>query len=383
MHCGGDRIRVLQVITRLAARGAPRHVIDLSERLDRQRFEVDILTGTPDPDEGCLLEEARGRGVRVGVVEEMGRAVKPVQDVRALVQVRWKIRRGDYDVVHTHISKAGVLGRTAARAEGVPVVVHTYHGPVAELQKSRSLLAVERWAARKADVLIAVSESAMEHQLALGIGRRDQYRVIHNGIDLEYFQQRVNGSIRDQIGGGPVIGTVGSLTVEKGTEDLITSAGLLVERFPELRVCFVGDGSQRRLLMAHAKREGLSDHVMFAGNVADVRPWLTAFDVFVLPSRNEGMSRALLEAMACGCAVVATDVGAAAALVKEDEVLVAPGDVGGLSEAIGELLSEPEKRSRAGEMGREVAARFDVGLMSDEVGRVYEEVLAANRRPHG
>ena len=73
MHCGGDRIRVLQVITRLAARGAPRHVIDLSERLDRERFEVDILTGTPDPDEGCLLEEARGRGVRVGVVEEMGR----------------------------------------------------------------------------------------------------------------------------------------------------------------------------------------------------------------------------------------------------------------------------------------------------------------------
>ena len=371
-----DRIRVLQIITRLAARGAPRHVIDLSERLDVERFDVTILTGTPEKDEGNLVEEARSRGVRVDVVVEMWRAVRPLADLLALLKIYRFVKRGRYDIVHTHISKAGILGRAAARLAGVPIVVHTYHGPVREL-RSRILLRVERWAARRTDVLIAVGEGVVGHQLSRGIGTPEQYQVIPNGIDLEYFHNSsANGSIRDELGPGPVIGTVGSLTAEKRTEDLISASASLRGRFPGLRVCIVGDGKQRPALEAQVEQMGLAEQVVFAGNVRDVRRWMSAFDLFVLPSRSEGMSRALIEAMAMGCPVIATTVGDAPRLL-EAEQLVPPANLNDLASAIAGLLADDEKRQRVGDRNREVAARFDLASMVGDVGKVYDRLLSA------
>mgnify|MGYP003733864647 CR=1 FL=1 len=240
---GGERIRVLQIITRLAARGAPRHVLDLALRIDSERFDVSILTGTPEPDEGDLLDEARRRGLCVDVIAQMCRPVRPIQDLVALYKIFRFIRRGRYSVVHTHISKAGILGRIAAWLARTPVVLHTYHGPVEELSNP-VLLAVERWVARRTDILIAVSPGVVEHQLALRLGRAEQYEVIPNGIDHEWYQSSTGqvDALRASLGGQPVIGTIGSLTAEKGTEGLINAAATLREGFPELRVCIVGDG---------------------------------------------------------------------------------------------------------------------------------------------
>jgi glycosyltransferase involved in cell wall biosynthesis len=371
------KIRVLQIITRLAVRGAPRHVIDLAERLDSERFDVSILTGTPEEDEGNLVEEARGRGIRVDVIVEMRRAVRPLADLLVLLKIYRFIKRGGYDIVHTHISKAGILGRAAARLAGVPAVVHTYHGPVRELQ-SRILRRAERWAARRTDVLIAVSEGVVDHQLSQGIGESEQYQVLPNGIDLKRFHGVANGSIRDELGTGPVIGTVGSLTPEKGTEDLISAAASLRERFTGLCLCIVGDGRERPALEAQVEQMGLSGHVVFAGNVSDVRQWLAAFDLFVLPSRSEGMSRALVEAMAAGCPVIATTVGDAPRLLVAEQ-LVPPANVADLAGAIAGLLSNDGKRQRSSDRSRKIAARYDLASMVGEVEKVYDEMLGTKK----
>jgi glycosyltransferase involved in cell wall biosynthesis len=371
-----QRIRVLQIITRLAARGAPRHVLDLAERLDGERFEVSILTGTPEADEGDLLEEARSRGLRVDVTPEMRRAVGPLRDLISLYKIYRFIRRGRFDVVHTHISKAGILGRIAAWMAGTPVVLHTYHGPVNEL--SNPLLStVERWVARRTQTLIAVSPSVVEHQLSLGIGAREQYEVVRNGIDLEWYQKSCGegNELRASLGGQPVIGTIGSLTAEKGTEELIGAAAILRGQFPDLRVCVVGDGVKREALQASVQEAGLADHVLFVGNVNDVRGWLSAFDVFVLPSHSEGMSRSLLEAMAAGCAAVATQVGDAAGLL-DASCLVAIGDEVGLAEAIRLLLSDDVERDKQQQVNRAVAGGHDLATMTKHVAGLYESGLA-------
>ena len=377
---GRERIRVLQVITRLAARGAPRHVLDLAQRLAGEGFDVSILTGTPEPDEGDLLAEALSRGLRVDVISEMRREVRPMRDLIALYKVYRFIRRGRFDVVHTHISKAGILGRVAAWLARTPVVVHTYHGPVEELSRPL-LLAVERWVACRTDALIAVSPSVAEHQLGRGLGRREQYEVIPNGIDLEWYQAPVSDAeeLRASLGGGPVIGTIGSLTSEKGTEALIAAAAVLRGRFPDLRVCIVGDGHRREPLRAQAEAFGLSGQVLFAGTVTDVRAWLQAFDVFVLPSHSEGMSRSLLEAMAAGRAAVATSVGDAPGLL-DHSCLVPAGDLAGLAEVVTRLLVDGEERQRQQDRNRCVAANHDLQSMAAHVSRLYES-CSQRRKP--
>mgnify|MGYP005632096733 CR=1 FL=1 len=378
---GGERIRVLQIITRLAARGAPRHVLDLALRIDSERFDVSILTGTPEPDEGDLLDEARRRGLCVDVIAQMCRPVRPIQDLVALYKIFRFIRRGRYSVVHTHISKAGILGRIAAWLARTPVVLHTYHGPVEELSNP-VLLAVERWVARRTDILIAVSPGVVEHQLALRLGRAEQYEVIPNGIDHEWYQSSTGqvDALRASLGGQPVIGTIGSLTAEKGTEGLINAAATLREGFPELRVCIVGDGHRRESLRAQAEALDLASHVVFTGNVNDVRGWLSAFDLFVLPSHREGMSRSLLEAMAVGRAAVATSVGDAASLL-DASCLVPPADVHSLVEAIRRLLVDSDERQRQEERNLLAAARFDLQSMAAHVSGLYTSRLALRTAP--
>jgi glycosyltransferase involved in cell wall biosynthesis len=371
----GERVRVLHIITRLAARGAPRHVLDLAQRLDGEGFDVSILTGTPEVDEGNLLTEARTRGLQVEVVDEMRRAVRPIQDLIALYKIFRMIRRGCFDIVHTHISKAGILGRVAAWVARTPVVMHTYHGPVEELSNP-VLLAVERWVAKRTDVLIAVSPSVVEHQLALGLGCREQYEVVPNGIDLQWYQEATGATVdlRASLGGEPILGTIGSLTAEKGTEVLISAAAVLCRSFPELRVCIVGDGSARDALAAQVEALGLSNHVVFVGNVEDVRGWLSVFDVFALPSYREGMSRSLLEAMAAGCAAVATNVGDAPEML-DASCLVAAGDIDGLVEAITRLLNDDDERHRQHEHNQTVAGRHDLQIMTTRMAQLYASHL--------
>ena len=362
-------------------------MLDLASHLDPARFEVEILAGRGESGEGSLWEEAAERGVMTHRVDALQRAVHPIKDALALGALYRRIKHGQYDVVHTHISKAGVLGRLAAKWTGGPAIVHTYHGKVEELERRRSLVsrayvASERRAAGMAHALIAVGKAVEEHLLKMGVGTPEQFRVIPNGIDLEWFESEGEWSRPEGLRGHPLIGCVCSLTREKGVDVLLQAIGRLVGRYPELQVCVVGDGPLRADLEHEARELGIGERVMFVGITADVRPWLAASDLFVLPSRSEGTPRALLEAMAMGTAVVATRTGGTPEIVEDgvSGMLVEAEDASGLGRGIGGMLDDAARRQALGEGGQQrVRLSFGLAGMVDGVAALYEECLERTR----
>ncbi len=375
------KIRVLHLVTRLVRRGVPRHVLDIASGLDPERFEVEVLAGRGEDWEGSLWEEAKERGVVVHRVESLQRAINPARDAIAFWKLLRRMRQGKYDVVHTHISKAGFLGRVAARCAAVPVVVHTYHGRVEELNsgtlRGRVLTACERYAARMSDSLVAVSAEELREKMAAGIGSGDKYRLIHAGIDLHRYQTEKDWSQPAAVVGDPVIGTIGTLTHEKGIDQLIEALPAVMKQHPGLQLCIVGAGPMEMSLRKTAAHVAVDAAVHFAGMVEDVRPWLSAFDVLVQPSRSEGLALAVLEAMAMGVAVVATDVGGMAEAV-EDGVngrLVPAGEIGALADALSAVLSDHSALKELGAAGTRRARSFSLECSANALGALYAQLL--------
>lgn len=373
--------RVLQILTRLAVRGVPRHVLDLSAALLARGHQVEVVAGQSEPGEGNLWEEAARRGIPATFVPALRRAVAPAADAAAFAGLYRHIRRTRPDIVHTHIAKAGVLGRLAARLAGVPALVHTYHGQIGELEgtslRSRLLRAGEALAARRSDALIAVSAYTAAGLQQLGVGRRDQYHVIRNGIDLERFAEPA-GERPNGLEGSPLLGAVASLTAEKGLDLLLQALPPLSAAHPHLRLFLLGDGPLRPALETQARALGLESRVRFCGNLPDIRPYLQAFDLLVLPSRREGLGLVLMEAMAAGIPVVAARVGGIPELVGHGQQgwLVPPEDPVALSEAIAHLLADPQLRGALAQGGRERASReFGLGTMVDQVEGLYHRLL--------
>ena len=374
------KIRVLHIVTRLVVRGVPRHVLEVAAGLDPERYQVEVLAGRSEPDEGSLWEEARDRGLTVHSVPALQRAVNPRADLAAFMAIFRAIRRGRYHIVHTHISKAGVLGRLAARCAGVPVVLHTYHGQVGEVLegtlKSRLLLASERFAARLSNALVAVSRETAQHLADHGVGA--DHQIIRNSIDLSHFGDWAGPPAA--LKGRPLLGAVGSLTPEKGFDLLVRAVLELLPELPELQVYILGDGPGRRPLQEQARSLGLEEVVHLPGIVPDVRPYLAAFDIFVQPSRSEGLSGALLEAMAMGRPVVATRVGGNPEAVVHGRtgLLVPPEDAPGLVRAIAGLWGDQAERRALSAAGRELVwSEFDRGNMICQIDELYQALLMA------
>jgi glycosyltransferase involved in cell wall biosynthesis len=378
------KIRVLQIVTRLAVRGVPYHVLNLAAGLDKRRYETAVLAGRSDPGEGSLLEDARSRGIAVIELPLLQRQIDPMTDVRAFAAVYRLLRSGRYHLVHTHISKAGFIGRLAARCAGVPVVVHTYHGWAQEVHDEsaagRVLLACEKLAARASDAVIAVSDSVVEDALANGIGTRPLYSVVPNGIDLTRFQRSEVPSDPSVLEGKPLVGAVGSMTSEKGFEVLLDAMVEVKRGFPHARLFVIGDGPLRADLENQAGRLELGETVKFLGRVEDVRSWLYAFDIVVQPSLREGQGLALLEAMAAGCPVIASRVGGIPDFVEDHEtgLLIPPGDSGALAGAICQLAGDEKRRQALARSGRErVRSSYSLERMIGGVETLYESLLAA------
>jgi glycosyltransferase involved in cell wall biosynthesis len=374
--------RVLQLLTRLAVRGVPRHVLDLSEGLLTRGHQVEVVAGQSEADEGSLWEEAGQRGIPATYLPGLQRALSPAADAAAFARLWQLIRRTRPDLVHTHISKAGVLGRLAASLAGVRAVVHTYHGQVEELEgpsfKSRLLRAAEAFAARRTDALIAVSAQTAAGLQATGVGKAQQYRVIRNGIDLNYFNPDLSPPPA-AVPGSPLLGAIASLTPEKGLDLLLQALPGLAARHPQLGLCLVGDGPLREALQVQVRALGLEARVHFSGNAPDVRPYLRAFDLLVVPSRREGQGRVLMEAMALGRPVVAAQVGGIPELVRHGHNgwLVPPEDPVVLGQAIAALLDNPPLRAALAQEGRTQAQEeFGLDTMLAQVEQLYLELLS-------
>jgi glycosyltransferase involved in cell wall biosynthesis len=378
------RLRVVQVITRFVRGGAQQVVLQLLRKLPREEFEQELLCGADGGAGGRLLEEAGATGARVRLLPGLVREVRPRSDLRALAGLADFFRRRRPDVVHAHTYKAGVLASVAGRLAGVRAVLFTPHGhifaPGAAIPgvpgggwKLEALRWVTRAAQSCAHRVTALSEPDLREQLLLGLSPRSKYVVVRNGVDVERF----GASGRRLFEGSPVVGAVGRFASEKGHRFFLEALFRVRQKLPGARGVLVGYGELEGELRNYARLLSLGDGVVFAGE-RDSSEVLPSFDLFVQPSLYESQGLAILEAMAAGRPVVATDVGGVRDAVRHGEtgLLVPPADPEALAAAIVRLAEAPEyAASLAARARARVRETFSADRMVAAYARLYNRLL--------
>ena len=386
------RVRVVHVITKLELGGAQQNTLHTLGHLDPGRFDGLLVTGG----EGLLLPEALAASGRYGVrlLPSLVREVRPGRDLAALAGLV-RLMRGELAgaraaaaggpprlIVHTHSSKAGILGRAAARIAGVPVTVHSIHGypfhPRQGAAARRLCLGLERMAARWTTHFVAVARADLEEGVALGLFPRDRVTLIRSGIEIDRFSGAGldRAAKRRELGvppGAPLAGMIGNFKPQKNPVDFIRLAARTAARVPEARFLLVGDGALRAAVEAEARRAGLGDRLRLLGWRRDVEEIIPALDVLVLTSLWEGLPRVFPQAMAAGRPIVAYRVESAPEAVEEGVTgfLVEPGDWDGAAARVADLLRDPGGARRMGEAGRARVAEFDAALMVRRQEELY------------
>lgn len=375
-------IRVAQVITKLAVGGAQESAVTALVGLDSSEFDQWLVCGTDVDDEGNLRAEIEARGARVVEDPDLVRAPSPRRDVRAVRALRDHFRSERPDVVHTHSSKAGLVGRTAARLAGVPVVVHSIHGwsfnPEMGRPAQAAIVAAERAAARMTTALVHVAVSDRDKGLDRDIGRPGQYVLVRNGIDLDAFAAGGHDrSAARRLLGVPddawLMGTVGRLADQKAPLAMVDAVAPLLAADPRARFVWVGDGPLRGQTIERATRAGVADQFVLAGVRRDVPAVLRALDVFALSSLWEGLPRTVTEAMASGLPVVATAVDGVAEVVEDgvSGLVVPPHDAPALGRALQRVRDDDRLRARIADAGSARSREFDRREMLHRLASLY------------
>ena len=331
------------------------------------------------------------------VVPELVRPVHPWKDFIALRKLENIFREQKPDIVHTHSGKAGVLGRLAAARAGVPIIIHTIHGPsFGNFQGALAnfvFRAAERRAGKVTTHFVVVADAMRDQYLAAGIGRPGQYTRIFSGFDLAPFLAAADNSqpstlnhqlaLRARHGLAPddiVIGKIARLFRLKGHDDLFAIAPELVRRNPRVKFLLVGDGEWRQRFERQVENIGLRRHFVFTGLVppAEIASLVGIMDVLVHLSRREGLPRALPQALAAARPVVAYDCDGAREVCLENQTgfLVPPGDLPQLTGRILLLASDAALREQLGRRGQQfVRENFPVGRMVDELYALYQSLV--------
>jgi glycosyltransferase involved in cell wall biosynthesis len=378
--------KVTRIITRLNVGGPARQAVMLTERLRDRGYDSELVTGIEAPREGRIVPPDGAT-----VVGTLKRSVDPMGDVRAVRELTRLVRTRRPDIVHTHLAKAGALGRYAARRARTPVVVHTFHGHVLEGYFSppvaRAFLSAERRLARWTTALVAVSESVRTELLGLEIGRPQQWRVIPVGLELDSLlgappDAAASRTALDLPPDATVVGIVGRLVPIKDHETFLLAAARVARERPGVHVAIVGDGELRDRLASRAASL-LGARVSFTGWVEDLPTLYAALDVVVLTSRNEGTPVALIEAGAAGKPVIATRVGGVPDVVLDGKTgaLVVPGDAAGVAREIARLLDDvPLARTRGEAARAHVRDRFSARRLLEDMDFLYRELLERSIR---
>jgi glycosyltransferase involved in cell wall biosynthesis len=383
------QLRILHIITRLIVGGAQENTLLSCEGQHRRGHEVTLITGPPIGPEGSLLDRAENHGYRVEILPSMRRAILPASDFltyRALVR---RIRELRPDVVHTHSSKAGILGRWAAAAAGVPAIIHTIHGLAFTASTSalvnRAYKTLERVTASRTTKIVCVADAMQDQSLAAHIGRPDQYVTVYSGMETAPFLNPPlpREAVRQQLGlrdEQVAVGTIARLFHLKGHDDLLDLAPALCARWPNLRFLWIGDGLLRDTFERRMHQMNLRDRFILTGLVPPSRiPELAgAMDLLVHPSRREGLARALPQGSLAGKPVITYDVDGNREAIIEGETgfLVPPFDPRQLGEAIDRLMPDAALRANMGAAGRAFAVgRFDARVMVEALERLYRKCM--------
>ena len=378
-------IRILHIHTLPIVSGSGINTFLSMQGMDKTLYEVDLACAPG----GRLISLVEENHMEVRTFKNMVQPLRPFKDTLALIDLTAFLRKNPYHIVHTHNSKAGFLGRLAAKLVGVPVIVHTVHGfafhdeePLWRQMLFRNL---ERLASRWSDRMIFISQPLIDWALKDHIVGEDKITKIYSGIQLDKFHP-VKSEEKDQIRSKwslqkeeAVVGIVSKLWEGKGHTVLIEAFKLLKEKIKDAKLVIVGEGYLYDELFRRVGNNGLRDSVLFTGFQMDVSEIIATFDVAVLPSFFEGMGRVILEAMAMEKPIVASRVGGIPDLIDQgiNGLLVRPGDARELADALERVLSDNGLAKKLGKEGRKkIKDQFSADVMVRSIEKLYRELLA-------
>ena len=381
------KIKVLHIITRLDVGGSSTNTIETVARLDWNQFDPVLISGlTVDPD-GMIESGLKARKIKYHFLNNLVRNINPWKDFLVFFQLCRIIHREKCDIVHTHSSKAGIVGRWAAKCAGVPVIIHTPHGHVFygyfNQIVTRIFIVIERLTALVTNRIITLTERGRQEHVAFGIASKDKFIAIPSGIDIDTKRMdeqsravlRKNLKIPDN---QFIFGTIARLDPIKGIIFLIEAAAIVKKEHHNVCLIVVGDGSQKELLKKKSEDLGLSDCVFFTGHQNETKPFIEIMDVFVLPSINEGMGRVILDAMVHAKPVVASEVGGIPDVVDDCKtgLLVAPKDSQALARAMISMIRDPQGAKNMGLKGfKKVTNQYSLNQMVARIAALYMELL--------
>jgi len=382
-------MRIVHIITRLIIGGAQENTVLSCEGLCARGHDVHLLSGPTTGPEGSLIDRVRRGDYVYEEIPDLIRSISPSHDLRAFRALRQRLKQLRPDIVHTHSSKAGVIGRIAATHAGMPRIVHTIHGMsfnrTQPLWTRKAYALAEQFCARRCHAIVSVADAMTRQALAAEIGTPDQFETIRSGMETDAFdpqdprraEWRARWNVEEQ---DVLVGTVARLFVNKGYEQLIEIMALALAHEPRLRFVWVGGGDHRQRYEAELDRRGLRRRVILTGLVKpdEIPGILSAVDILAHTSQWEGLPRAVVQAMLMEKPAVSFAIDGAPEVVRPGETgeLVDLGDLPGFAAALATLAGEPQRRSEYGRRGRmKCLDMFDDGLMVDRLESLYDRLL--------
>jgi glycosyltransferase involved in cell wall biosynthesis len=383
------KIKVAHIIARMITGGADENTLFTMEGLDKNKYKVDLITGE-EVDES-VFNKVKNNNFNIIQIKGLKWKLNFLHDPIVLIKLIKLMRKNHYDIVHTHTTKAGILGRIAARIAGVPVIVHGLHGSTFEAFNSGLLnwllFLFERLTGRFTDAYVSVSGVLSEKYIERGIGKKENYYTVYSGMELEIFYG-VRGKIdcrkkRCELGIGVedfVIGNVARLETRKGHKFLIDAFKNVVgeQKDDHVKLLIIGEGNKRENLESYVEELNLEDKVIFTGYREDVEVLMALMDIFVLTSLREGLPRVLVQAAAVGMPSVAFNVDGVPEIIEDNYngFLVRVGDVEQLAKRIIQYIDHKELLVLHGKNGRElIKGKWSIEDMVEKIDKIYQDLV--------
>lgn len=377
------KIKVLHLITRLIAGGAQGTALAIANGLDRNRFNVTFACGPQDFDTAMAARWDRD----LMIIPDLIREIHPIKDIKALAQLYLFLKKNKFDIVNTHTSKAGFLGRIASKLAGVPIIFYTphgsiyrpfYFGPIATYFLSR----LENFAVPFTDKIITCSVNEKKDLLGHNIGREDRYTTIYWGRKQPVSLKTPSDiSIRQEFNipeEAPLFGLIGRFVAEKGHLFCLEAFKKVLDSLPGAILLIVGDGPLRNDIESKIKEMCLGRNVIMTGHREDIAKILASLDISLHTSFCEGTPIAIMEAMFAGKAIIATAVGGIPEMIVDGEsgILIPSGNSKALANAITALSRDKELARRIGEAAHKRAMeRFTLEMMIENITKLYNDFI--------
>lgn len=382
-----NRVPVLHLITRLIIGGAQENTIYTANLLNSDKYHVSLISGPQTGSEGSLIEETYARGIELSIIQELVREINPIKDLIVLIKIYKILKKGCYTIIHTHSSKAGIIGRLAAKMAKTPIIVHTIHGwsfhDKMPFLKRKIYILLERLSASYTNAMIVVTQKDIDKGLKENIGYTEQYHLIRSAIPIKDFDctKYINKEIRYDLGiplNAPVLGNIGRFSEQKNPFEWVKIASRVHENIPECKFLIVGDGPLRKQVELLIEKDKLSNFAIVTGLRRDVARLLSVMDVFLLTSLWEGLPRVIPQAMMMQIPVVSYRVdGAAEAIYNaESGYLCEPHDIDAATNYCVKLLKSPALRLQMGLNGKKYATQeFDLTKMIEQIDNLYSTLI--------